>query len=63
MKSDNNPKAADISALKEIIAGTPADAALLRNGGEYVAVARQQRRTVSHLMTFAFTAMRPKGVA
>ena len=25
MKSDNNPKAADISALKEIIAGTPAD--------------------------------------
>jgi hypothetical protein len=25
MKSDHNPKAADISALKEIIAGTPAD--------------------------------------
>jgi hypothetical protein len=25
MKSDNGPKAADISALKQIIAGTPAD--------------------------------------
>ena len=30
MKSDNNPKAADISALKEIIAGTPADALTIR---------------------------------
>jgi hypothetical protein len=25
MKSDNNPKASDISALKKIVAGTPAD--------------------------------------
>jgi S1-C subfamily serine protease len=30
MKSDNNPKAADISALKEIIAGTPADALTIK---------------------------------
>jgi hypothetical protein len=30
MKSDNNPKAADISALKAIVAGTPADDLTIR---------------------------------